>query len=61
MEMLNHLASLFEKYIDGHIEKMGGFEKLNLYTKEEVEDIEDASMAELMKVIDVFYKKRHPN
>lgn len=57
LEQLNHLAALFEEYINTYIEKAGGYSKLIFYSCEEVEAIEDESIKELLEVIE-WYKKR---
>ena len=54
LKQQEHLAGLFRQYIDDHLEKIGGYEKLQLFTKEEVEDIEEKLTKEVMSLLRSF-------
>lgn len=58
LEQQRFLASLFLKYIETHIEKVGGYDKLNLYTVEEVEAIEDKATEDMFKALESYKKSR---
>ena len=49
------IADILETHIQNHIKEMGGFDKLKLYSLEEVEAIEDESIRKLKETID-WYK-----
>jgi phosphomevalonate kinase len=55
LEQLDHFTELLEKYINDYIDEIGGYDKLKLYTKEEVEAIEDKTNEDLLKTIE-WYK-----
>ena len=52
------LAGLFLKHIESYIEKVGGYDNLELYTVEEVEAIEDETTEEMFKAIEDYMKSR---
>ena len=52
------LAKLFLEHINNYIEKVGGYDKLELYTIEEVEAIEDKATEEMFKAIEDYKKSR---
>jgi hypothetical protein len=52
LEQLNYIAGLLESYIRDYIKKVGGYDKLTLYTREEVEAIEDETTQELLETIE---------
>ena len=52
LEQLDYIAGLLKSYIFDYIEKVGGYDKLTLYTREEVEAIEDETTQELLDAIE---------
>lgn len=52
------LAELFHKHISSHIEKVGGYDNLELYTIEEVEAIENKSIEDMFKALEDYKKSR---
>ena len=52
LEQRNYIAGLLESYIRDYIKKVGGYDKLKLYTREEVEAIEDETTQELLNAIE---------
>ncbi len=57
LEQKEHLANLFLEYINAYISKMGGYDKLVLYSEEEVEAIEEKEYQALMEEINKHFKK----
>jgi hypothetical protein len=58
LEQQTFLATLFLKHIKAHIEKIGGYDKLELYTVKEVEAIEDKSKEDMFKALEDYKKSR---
>lgn len=55
---IEYIAHLFEEYIMDYINKKGGIDKLKLYTKEEILDINEQQAEDFCKELDIKRKKR---
>ena len=53
-DQLDHVAGLIEKYIYDYINEIGGFKKLELYTEEELEVIDQEQVDDLMETLEWF-------
>lgn len=54
-EQRKHIEGLLKKYIYEYIEKVGGYDKLKLYSREEVEAIEEQIKKDLLDTVE-WYK-----
>ena len=53
-DQLDHVAGLIETYMNDYINQIGGFEKLDLYTEEDLEKIDQEQVDELMETLEWF-------
>mgnify|MGYP000912655110 CR=1 FL=1 len=51
VEQVEHIAALFLQYIDTYIDKKGGYDKLELYTLEELDAIADADIQFILSAL----------
>ena len=51
---LERVADLIETYMNDYINEIGGFEKLELYTEEELEEIDQEQVDDLMETLEWF-------
>ena len=51
---LDHVAGLIETYMNDYINGIGGFEKLEIYMEEELEEIDQEQVDDLMKTLEWF-------
>ncbi len=54
---LDLIAKLLEQYIDDYLEKMGKLERLNLYTEEELIEIDEEEVRDLLEILEEFRKR----
>lgn len=52
LDQLVHVAGLIETYMNDYIKEIGGFEKLELYTEEELEEIDREQVDDLMETLE---------
>jgi hypothetical protein len=55
---LDHIARLLEQYIDDYLEKMGGFDKLSLYTEEDLDEMDEEDVRDLLELVEEFRKRK---
>ena len=54
LDQLEHVAGLNETYMNDYINQIGGFEKLDLYTEEELEKIDQEQVDDLLETLEWF-------
>ncbi|MCR3923154.1 MAG: hypothetical protein NUK65_11685 [Firmicutes bacterium] len=54
---ITHIANLLEQHVNNYVHKMGGIDKLTLYTDEEMDAIWNDETVGTLEVINIFAKK----